>query len=156
MVPPIGYKHTEEAKKKISEFFRKNPTKYWFGKKGPRNGVKLSDEIKNKLSLSHKGKKHSKDWKINQSKSQTKRWDRVGRKKYKRYIHTRDKKFLQWRSDVFKRDNWTCQTCGIRGVYLEAHHIKSWAKYTESRYELENGVSLCKKCHELTDNFKNK
>ena len=32
-----------------------------------------------------------------------------------------------WRSDVFKRDDYTCQICGRRGGNLEAHHIKKFA-----------------------------
>ena len=61
-----------------------------------------------------------------------------------------------WRSDVFLRDNWTCQTCQARGVYLEVHHIKSWANYPELRYEISNGVTLCKPCHDLITFNKNK
>lgn len=119
-------------------------------------GKKHSEESKKKMSLRRVGLKLSDTTKKNMSIASTKRYDRVGRRKYKRYLHVTDKKYLKWRSDVFRRDNWTCQTCNIRGVYLEAHHIKSWAKYPEFRYDLENGVALCKECHKLTDNYKNK
>lgn len=65
-------------------------------------------------------------------------------------------RYKKWRMEVFIRDNFTCQGCGIRGCYLEAHHIKSWAKYPKLRYELGNGVALCESCHKLTDNYKGK
>ena len=32
--------------------------------------------------------------------------------------------YKQWRTAVFKRDNWTCQTCNLRGCLFESHHIK--------------------------------
>ena len=69
----------------------------------------------------------------------TERHRDMGRQEYK-----------QWRSGVFKRDNWTCQTCRARGGYLEAHHIKSWKDYPELRYDVANGVTLCLPCHKLT------
>ena len=33
--------------------------------------------------------------------------------------------YKEWRAKVFRRDGWTCQTCGLRGhgYDIEAHHI---------------------------------
>lgn len=32
----------------------------------------------------------------------------------------------QWKKDVLKRDDFTCRNCGIRGGYLEVHHLKKF------------------------------
>lgn len=57
------------------------------------------------------------------------------------------KKYKEWRRAVFERDDYTCKKCGFRGVKLNAHHIKEWAIYPDHRFLLENGVTLCEKCH---------
>lgn len=57
--------------------------------------------------------------------------------------------FQEWRMRVFVRDNWTCRECGKRSVKLHAHHIKSFAKHQELRFDLENGITLCKPCHKI-------
>lgn len=76
--------------------------------------------------------------------------------------------YKQWRSSIFERDNWTCQTCNKRGCYLEAHHIKSISKIIKENniknlsdakkcnelWDVNNGVTLCLDCHKLTDNYK--
>ena len=81
-----------------------------------------------------------------------------------------------WRSRVFKRDNYTCQECFKRGVNLEAHHKNPFAlifqeflqeynqfspiedketlvrltmKY-EPFWDINNGKTLCNHCHNLT------
>ena len=55
-----------------------------------------------------------------------------------------------WRKSIFARDNYTCVWCGIRGSYLEADHVKPFAFFPELRFELSNGRTLCKPCHNKT------
>jgi len=57
-----------------------------------------------------------------------------------------------WRREVFKRDDYTCQYCHEKSekghsIILNAHHIKSWADFPKERYNLENGIALCYDCH---------
>ena len=56
----------------------------------------------------------------------------------------------EWRESVFKRDDYTCQMCKVRGTYLEADHIKPWAFFPDLRFELSNGRTLCRPCHDGT------
>lgn len=65
----------------------------------------------------------------------------------------RSKEYRAWRKKVFERDNYTCQECKQRGGYLEADHIKPWALYTELRFELTNGRTLCLSCHRKSPTF---
>lgn len=55
--------------------------------------------------------------------------------------------YAEWRTEVFNRDNYTCQSCGIRGGELNAHHVKSFAKHKKLRTVLSNGITLCEPCH---------
>ena len=70
-------------------------------------------------------------------------------------------KYRQWRSDIFTRDNFTCQKCGIKGSTLHAHHIKSFSNILqyyeitkleeaiecEELWNINNGITFCKECH---------
>jgi len=60
-----------------------------------------------------------------------------------------------WREAVFKRDNWACIWCGNKGK-LNADHIKPFAYYPELRFAIDNGRTLCVKCHKSTDTYANK
>lgn len=66
-----------------------------------------------------------------------------------------------WRSDVFHRDDFTCQKCFKKGGKLNAHHIKRFAdilrEYNittfeqamqcEELWDINNGITYCKDCH---------
>lgn len=70
----------------------------------------------------------------------------------------------EWRKEVKKRDNYACQNCGItqkelskQGSHqikhrLHAHHIKSWADFPESRFDITNGITYCHPCHLKAEN----
>jgi hypothetical protein len=55
-------------------------------------------------------------------------------------------KYRQWRESVLKRDNYVCKKCGSN-LNLEAHHIKKFSEYENERYNIDNGITLCKQCH---------
>lgn len=73
-------------------------------------------------------------------------------------------KYKEWRNNVFKRDNWTCQECFRRGNYLEAHHIKPFISILREigiesfehalscleLWSVDNGKTLCLGCHNKT------
>jgi 5-methylcytosine-specific restriction endonuclease McrA len=67
--------------------------------------------------------------------------------KRQRMIEYQRYEYRAWRKAVYERDNYTCQKCGAKGAYLNAHHIKPWADYPEFRYDLDNGIALCRACH---------
>ena len=63
------------------------------------------------------------------------------------------REYKEWRSAVYKRDNYTCQSCGDLGVKLHADHIKPFAYFPELRFDLSNGRTLCVPCHTKTPTY---
>lgn len=78
--------------------------------------------------------------------------------------------YRQWRSDVFTRDNFTCQECGQVGEKLNADHLtpfsvilfkngitsKEEALACEELWSMNNGRTLCEDCHKETDTYASK
>lgn len=61
-------------------------------------------------------------------------------------------RYVKWREEVFKRDNYECTECGSKKE-IQAHHIKRvWNCLKDNQYDLifdvDNGETLCKDCHQ--------
>ena len=147
-MPKKGYKQTTEHRKKLSLYRlgKKNPklTEYNHKRKGKLMPIKHRNNISKSLKI-----KYGDKTKINKA--------------------IRDLlEYRQWRSDVFTRDDFTCQECGQKGGKLEAHHIKEFIKIIneykiKSRKEaidcaelwnINNGITLCQKCHDKSKQLK--
>lgn len=50
---------------------------------------------------------------------------------------------------VYKRDNYTCQCCGVYGdgKNLNAHHLDGYNWCKDKRIDINNGITLCTNCH---------
>jgi|SRR3990167_1182229 len=144
-----GGKFSEETRRKMS--LSRTGLKHWlFGKK-------MDAEYREKLSVAHKGNKHSKETRVKMS--QTKLANREQSHLWKGGISEENHRLrnsLQmrlWREAVFARDKFTCQKCGIIGGFLQADHIEPFAYFPELRFEVSNGRTLCVPCHLKTETF---
>jgi len=68
-------------------------------------------------------------------------------------IRTSDS-YKRWRTTVFEKDSYTCQMCGIKcgegkTIKLNAHHILPFQEFETYRKDIENGKTLCERCHHL-------
>jgi len=52
-----------------------------------------------------------------------------------------------WRKTIFERDQYICQLCNKKGDKLNAHHFENYSSNKEKRFNIDNGVTLCVKCH---------
>jgi len=154
--PMYGKKHSAETKQKIRE---------------RAIGRQITEKTRKKMSKKRKGKKRplfSKEWKKNISIS--KEGKRIGENNpnWKGGVTSlieqirHNFKYRQWRSDIFTRDNFTCQDCGdSKGGNLEAHHKKTFSSILqyyeiitieealkcEKLWDINNGITLCEECH---------
>ena len=79
-----------------------------------------------------------------------KRWRRRKRTlRLPRHSRWADPRYKAWRQQVLKRDKRCCRFPGCKSRRrLQTHHIKTWEYYPSLRFMVENGITLCKVCHE--------
>lgn len=119
-----GHKHTEEAKQKMGKM-RKGIKAVIFGENHHWFGRNMS------------GANHP-------------RWISNRTVALERRLLRNSKEWKIWRSEIFKRDNYTCQDCKEVGVYIEAHHIIPVRSDMGKRFNINNGITLCRPCHRKT------
>lgn len=143
--------HTEQQKVKISNSVKKLWAKNRKGKTYEEMyGTEKTILLKEKLRLAKLGRKMP--WnKIKATGENSSNWKGGISRSYKTGYYSIE--YKSWRKQVFERDDYTCQHCGVRG-YITAHHIKSFAYYPKLKYILSNGITLCENCHSKTDNYK--
>lgn len=78
-------------------------------------------------------------------------WNFKGNKDWENQKIRHSKEYDKWRKKVYKRDKWLCQICkkhcGRRDIV--AHHKKEFSKHIKLRFDVNNGITLCRKCHFL-------
>ncbi len=147
-----GRKHTEESKNKM---------------RISKLGKTIPEEIRKKMSISHKGiKKTIEDKKgcsermkqriidgtINLKKGKE-HWNWKGGVSTLNHRLRTSSMWKIWREAVFLRDNFTCQNnnciyCNNKiGVMLHPHHIKPFSLFPELRFNINNGVTYCAEFH---------
>lgn len=158
----MGHKVSKETKRKISE---------------SSIGKKLSDETKNKISIAMRG---TKCWMKNKKmpeyiKEKIRKkiiengnkppvmtgrdnpmWIK-DRSKLKKRQNRNDPAYKEWVKKVKNRDNWKCRinNKNCKGNIV-AHHIIPWSKNKELRYNINNGITLCKNHHPTKRDEENK
>jgi len=120
-----------------------------------KRGKKYSEEYRKALSDGHKGKR------LPQQSGES-HWNWKGGISPLVRVVRDDFKYRQWRDDVFKRDDYTCVMCGVRGGTLHADHYPKlfsdiMAEYNIRTLEdavncaelwsINNGRTLCRACH---------
>ena len=63
----------------------------------------------------------------------------------------KEPRYVAWRNAVLERDGYVCQNCRRRCRKhergLAAHHVKPYALHPSLRYDVSNGLTLCRSCH---------
>jgi len=136
----FGKKHSDASKEKMSKATK--------SRKPNRLGKTHSEASKEKISIARKNKA------VGKNNGNYKNGEYTAENQKNSWHNIKSFEYRQWRKAVYERDEYTCKGCGQVGGYLTAHHIKSWAKYPELRFNVDNGITLCEECHKVSDNYK--
>ncbi len=116
------------------------------GKKNVRGDYKFPEESRKKMRDAHKGIKLP-------ERSKENHWNWQNGKTSKTVAIRSSSDYKNWRTSVFERDKYTCVLCSKQGGYLHADHIVPFSIDEKKVFDLDNGRTLCKSCHQKTDSY---
>ena len=134
------------------------------GIRGFQKGSKRSIETREKMSLASKSRKQTfkkgqipwnKGKKMPGISGEKSHLWRGGVTSKNRAIRS-SLEYRNWRRMVLYRDNYTCQICEKVGGVLDVHHIRSFSTNKKLRFNLNNGITMCKQCHRQTKSYAKK
>jgi len=143
--PPLSKEHKRKISIKTKEALV-NP-KIRKKLRDARAKLVITDETKAKLSKSLSGERNPM---YGRTGNKNHNWK--GGVSYWRKQCYQEPEYKKWHAEVLKRDNYECKMCGQKKTVkeiLHVHHIRSFAKYPKLRTNLENGIVLCKSCHQF-------
>jgi 5-methylcytosine-specific restriction endonuclease McrA len=154
---PIGFRHSEATKILISNINKGKPATSGSFKKGHaplpgagnKKGFRHSEETIKKILATRLRGKDSPLAIIGRRQigPLNPRWIKDRSLLAKRQERN-DSAYKEWRFKVWLRDNFKCKInnpdCNGK---IQAHHILSWKEYPELRYEINNGITLCRAHH---------
>jgi hypothetical protein len=150
LLPPnLGISHTDVTKQKMSD-------NHWdcAGENHPMYGRHHTNETKEELSKINEQTQSK--WRQNQ------RWnaqvtnlingtpitDWISRPS--RHYDISEEAYNIWRHAVYERDYHTCRICGANHCLIHAHHIIPQRINQDLILDINNGITMCRTCHELT------
>lgn len=117
-----------------------------FGNHRLKTGRSFTQEHRQNLSKAHKGK-----------------WSGEKNPNWKGGVHTENLaaratgEYKQWRLAALAMKSDACESCGVKQghvceccgvtIRLHVHHVKSFSKHKDARFDPANAEVLCPKCH---------
>jgi hypothetical protein len=141
-----GYKPTETHLKRLSESH--------LGITPVNKGAKMSQAFRDECRRRMTGRKQirseegKKSFREKMSGPKNKRWNpdrsQIDLNKRRNW----SVQCIEWREAIFKRDGHKCRISNEEcSAFVEAHHILRWSEYPDLRFNINNGITLCRAHH---------
>lgn len=142
----IGYRQSEEYRNKMRELAIKNGLGKTTRGSGDRSFMQTPEykEEMRRIALERGFGK----WEAGSKQTPEEIEKRVSQFRGEKHWKFAGKDWRYWKQQALIRDNYTCQSCGLREPeIMEVDHILSKSLYPGLKFSLENLMTMCPNCH---------